>query len=107
MHIVCNTFIIANVFHQKWYQFAIQYLCFCSAGSVLPGLAVNMDKNKDFLHKSWFSTFSRGLLDYFAFGNTQATDFFCNLDLGEDLDVLLIGAGEKMIIGCEFPVFFF
>ena len=55
---------------------------------------VNMDKNKDFLHKSWFSTFSRDRVDYFAFGNTQATDFFYNMDLGEDLDVLLIGAGK-------------
>ena len=63
----------------------------------MPGLARSMENYKDFLHKSWFSTFSRDRLDYFAFGNTQATDFFYNLDLGEDLDVLLIGAGEKML----------
>ena len=63
---------------------------------MLAAPAVKMDKNKDFLHKSWFERFPQDRLVYYAFGNTQATDFFYNLDLGEDLDVLMIGAGEKV-----------
>ena len=69
---------------------------FCRKSLVLAAPAVKMDKNKDFLHKSWFATFSRDRLEYHAFGNTQATDFFYNLDLGEDLDVLMIGSGERV-----------
>ena len=54
----------------------------------------SMEKHKDFLHQTWFGKFSRDRLDYFPFGDTQATDLLYNLDLGQNIDVLLLGTGK-------------
>ena len=55
-----------------------------------------MDEFKEFLDKSWNAKMSRERMDYFPIGNTQATDFFYNLDPGPDLDVLMLGAGKSI-----------
>ena len=64
-----------------------------SSPQVQLSLVMEGSKYKVFLDESWTSQMSRKQATLHPFGNTPAKDYLHNLDLGTDLEILMIGSG--------------